>query len=101
MLPVPSLWGSTTIVYVPVEGSAVASTKPPPPPKLNGPTSVLPSGRTRETRVAQQTGPSFTLTTWPAVPAKVSRAFWPGTVVVTVADAPPGTIDAVTSAGTS
>jgi hypothetical protein len=37
----------------------------------------------------------------PAVPAKVSLAFWPGMVVVTVTGAPPGVMAALASAGTS
>ena len=37
----------------------------------------------------------------PAVPAKVSFAFWPGIVVVTVTGAPPGVMAALASAGTS
>ncbi|HVD66441.1 MAG TPA: hypothetical protein VNB65_06045, partial [Gaiellaceae bacterium] len=41
---------------------------------------------------------NFNTTPRPAVPAKVSLAFWPGTVVVTVTGAPPAVIEVLRSA---
>ena len=68
---------------------------------VTGEASVVPSGFRIETFVLQQTGVTFTLTRWAAVPANVSFAFWPGVVVVTVTAAPPGAIVPLRSAGTS
>jgi hypothetical protein len=60
-----------------------------------------------ETFAAQQldapmvTSASAMLTRWPAPPANVRRAFWPGVVVVTVAEGPPATSISTSSGGTS
>ena len=89
-----------------MEGSVVASTKPPLEPTKTGETRTFPSGRRIETLSEQQSeDPTETpvtsrLTRCPAVPAKVTAAFWPGTVVATVDD-PPAASAAVASAGTS
>ena len=64
-------------------------------------TRAVPSGFVIETLRLQQTGPTFRLMRRPAVPAKVSFAFWPGIVVVTVTGAPPAVMAALASAGTS
>ena len=44
---------------------------------------------------------TLTLTRWPAPPANVTRAFCPGTVVVTLGPEPPGEVVALASTGTS
>src|SRR5919204_466267 len=101
MLPLAAPCGSTTIVYVPVEGSSVASTKPPNELAVTGPTSVAPFGFRIVIRAEQQVGPTERLTRCPFVPPNVRRAFCPGTAVATVTAGPPGTIVPDASAGTS
>jgi hypothetical protein len=101
MLPVALTCGSTTIVYVPAVGN-VTVTVPPAVPKVRGATSVDVSGFTIETLVLEiVTAESFRLTAWPAFPLKVSTAFWPGTVVLTITGAPPTLIVDEVSGGTS
>src|SRR3954463_2386257 len=73
--------------------------KPPLVPIEVAETSEVPSGFVIETLRLQQVGPTLRLIRRPAVPAKVSLAFWPGTVVVAVTAAPPGVIVAAASAG--
>jgi hypothetical protein len=68
---------------------------------LSGPTSVVPFGARSEILTLQHVGATRRLTRCPAVPSKVTWAFCPGTLVVTVTDEPPGTIAALASAGTS
>src|ERR671923_310821 len=99
--PVADPWGARKIVYVPVAGRTTVSMNPPPVPKLDGATSVDPSGSAIEIRLMQQVGPILTLTRCPTVPANVTSAFWPGVVVVTVTAAPPGVALAVASGATS
>jgi hypothetical protein len=65
-----------------------------------GATRAVPSGRRSETRVLQQAGPILTLTRSPVVPSKVTLAFCPGVVVVTVSGGPPGVVVPAMSAGT-
>src|SRR5690349_888489 len=94
--------GVTTSAYVPELGRVRASTNAPPVPKdVLAPTS-FPSGPTIDAiAVVKETDAIFRLTRSPAVPLKVSCAFCPGTVVVTVTDAAPGVIEPLTSGGTS
>jgi hypothetical protein len=87
-------------VYVPVVGSVRASTKPPNELKVVAGASAEPFGLRIEIFVGQQPGPTERLMRWPAVPANVSSAFCPGTLVEAVAGAPPTTMDPVVSAGT-
>src|SRR5918995_1435658 len=90
MLPLALLCGSTRIVYVPVAGSVLASMEPPDVPTVVGGARAVPSGFAIETLVLQQldgpivTPPSSSATRCPAVPSKLSLAFSPGVVVVTV-----------------
>src|SRR5687768_2376197 len=85
----------------------VASRKPPFVPTNSGATSVFPSGRRTETRTEQQvevhtvTSAIWTLTRSPAVPAKLTRAFWPGAVDATANGGPPAAMAPVSSGGTS
>jgi hypothetical protein len=98
--------GSTTRAYVPVDGNACVSRKPPVVPTVVE-AWTLPSGFTSETFVVQQlVAPTVTSVTarlirCPAVPSKVRRAFCPGVPTETPTGAPPGEIVPVTSAGTS
>src|SRR4051794_29388904 len=86
---------------VAVGGSGLTLMYPPLVPMLVAATRTVPSGFVIETLMLQQAGPTFTLMRRPAVPAKVSFAFWPGIVVAIVTGAPPGVIAALASAGTS
>src|SRR5918996_2375407 len=102
--PVFAPTGSTTTVYVPVTGSVLPSRKPPFVPTFVE-AIVVPSGRRRETVVPLRIDPIVTSvirseTSWPAVPAKATRAFCPGVPTVTRSGAPV-TIVSVTSGGTS
>jgi hypothetical protein len=74
-----------------------ASRKPPPFAKVVVVASGVPLGFTSVTRAPQHAGPIRTLTTCPETPAKVPRAFWPGTTVVTVRGTP--TASASTESG--
>src|SRR5438552_18098823 len=61
-------------------------------------TSVVPSGLNNAALPPEIVTPlSWTLTSCPTAPENVNRAFWPGTVVVTVTDDPPATIAPATS----
>ena len=92
---------------MPVVGSDLTSMKPPFVPTLVAVTSAVPSGFVIETlRLPVVDVPIVTpltvrLMRRPAVPAKVSFAFWPGIVVVIVTGAPPAVMEGVRSAGTS
>src|SRR4029450_9162210 len=92
---------------VAVVGGVFVSTNPPLVPSDVAVTSAVPSGLVTEIfRLAVVDGPIVTPVSlrlarrW-AVPAKVSLAFWPGIVVVTVTAAPPGMMGVVGSAETS
>ena len=99
-LPVAEPCGSTTIEYVPVTGS-MNDIVPPATPNALGPFRTVESGLNTVTRVVQHTALIVSVCEVADVPLKVSFAFWPGVVVVTVTAAPPGVIVPVTSAGTS
>jgi hypothetical protein len=55
----------------------------------------------QQTDVPIVTSETSKLTRWAATPSNVSRAFWPGDVVVTETGAPPIAIVPTVSAGTS
>ena len=80
------------------------STKPPVVPNRVPITRLEPSGFTSPTFDEQHVDvPIVTplrLTRWPAVPANVSCAFWPGAPTVTLTGGPFGVIEPVTSSGT-
>ena len=103
--PVAEPCGSTTTAYVPVSARAAESRKPPFVPNVAVETT-RPSGRSSVTFVLQQnevptvTSVISTLTRPPAMPANVTRAFWPGTVVAMLV-VEPSAPAAVASAGTS
>src|ERR671919_582989 len=69
-----------------------------------GLSSAEPSGLwiDRELQELVRPAPKLTFrdTRWPATPGNVATAFCPGTVVVNVTGAPPGTMVAAASAGT-
>src|ERR1700716_2384317 len=83
-LPVRLLSGFTRIVYVPVVGNVVASIKPLAPKRFVA--RVVESGFSIDSVTQQivKLSVRFKLTTWPAVPLKVSRPFCPGVVIFTV-----------------
>src|SRR5215813_966938 len=95
------LGGSIEIVYVPVVGSVLVSTKPPLVPKETLLPTTAPDGSS-SFAVADEydTLEILRLTRCPAVAANVSWAFWPGAVVVTVTGAPPSVTDPPASGGT-
>ena len=100
-LPVLCSFRSYTTRYWASAGRVTGSTQPPVIVIVFlAPTSV-PLSRSIHTEPAQHTGSTVIATRWPAIPAKVNAAFWPGVVVVAVALAPPGTTASVTSGGTS
>ena len=82
---------------MPLTGSTVASRNPPLVPNVEDVTSVEPFGFSTTIRTAQQLASTAMLTVCPAVPAKVSAPFCPGTVVVTVAGLPPATMTCLRS----
>ena len=93
--------GSIFIEYVPVAGNVCVARL-----KLAAldvtEVSEVPSGFNNVTvTVPIELFVNATETDWPAVPLKMGIAFWPGTVVVRVSDAPPTVRVPVASAGTS
>src|SRR2546422_5723958 len=106
MSPVPELCGLTTILYVPLTGSAFRSRKSPEVPISVAGVRVEPSGFRIDTLELQQaeepmvTSDKLRLTRLPAIPLNESLAFWPGETIETVWGAPPAVIVALTSAGT-
>jgi hypothetical protein len=64
--------------------------------------STVPSGLSKATAVVLIVlFVTLTVARWPAVPPKVRRAFWPGTVLATAVAAAPMVTVPVASAGTS
>ena len=63
------------MVYVPVVGIVTVSMNPPPAPNVIAATSTAPFGLMIETLVAQQLGPTLTLTFWLETASKVTPAF--------------------------
>ena len=97
MVPTVVPVGSTSTVYVPSAESCVRSRKAPEPANGFG-VSDEPSGRRIATVPLGNVLPvSWTLTIWPAPAANVSRAFSPGSVVVTLTELPPATTGTVRS----
>ena len=63
--------------------------------------SAAPLGASTVTLAPWYVEVSPTLSVLPATPAKVARAFWPGTAFATVTGGPPTVAGLVWSAGTS